>query len=319
MNRDEFQIKTSSRTASELALLVAQSKQGAEAARNELCATLAWAAFAEPAATQSVYDHIANAWLDTNLQLDTLFGQAQDSQLDDIFWTAFWSMIDDAEQGYDATSITLRAAGMGAYVDEGFGIKAETVARNHAGVTTPEDKTVPGLISLDLLQALPPESLGHDLYKMWTENNFDPEVLNRESIGLSALPPALRYLNTRILQMHDVWHLVAGYETTALHEVAISSFQLAQFGHNYSAMFLATSLTIAGKRSPEGFGLLMHVVSEAWQHGRSSPNFMNIEWEDHWHKPIAALRAELEIRPFNSMFPANTIELAMAAQPNHVK
>lgn len=316
MDRDEFQTKTSFHTASELALLVLQTKQGEQAAREELCATLAWAAFAEPAATQTVYDHVANAWLDTNLALDLISDQGRDSLLDDIFWTAFWSMIDDAEQGYDATSITLRAAGMGAYVDEGFGIKAETVARNHAGVKTPEDKSIPGLISLDLLKTLPPESLGHDLYTMWTENNFDPEVLDRESIGLSALPPALRYLNTRILQMHDVWHLVAGYETTALHEVAISSFQLAQFGHNYSAMFLATSLTIAGNRSPEGFGLLMHVVSEAWQHGRLSPDFMNVEWEDHWHKPTQILRDELEIQPFASVFPANTIELAMAAQSN---
>ena len=110
-------------------------------------------------------------------------------------------------------------------------------------------------------------------------NGYDLEVLDREAIALSALPPALRYTNTRILQMHDVWHLVAGYTTSASHEIAISAFQLAQFGHGYSAMFLATVFTMAGRERPEGFPVLGLLVAEAWRHGRSAPSLMAVPWE----------------------------------------
>ena len=312
MNRKVFQANTTRPTVSSLADIVARAQQGDASARSELCATLAWVAFANPESTQYVYDHIANSWLNTGESLSNALKPTPDCTLNDEFWSAFWSMIDDAEKGYDATSITLRAAGLGGFVDQAFGIRAEAAACDHAGVRTPEKKAIPGVISFDTLSRLPENSLGRELHDMWVTNNFDPEVLDRNAIGLSALPPALNYLNTRILQMHDVWHLMAGYETTALHEVAISSFQLAQFGHNYSAMFLASSLTISANRSPEGFALLMHVVSEAWQHGRRSPNLMDIEWEDCWNKSTQALRQEFGIRPFESAFPADTIEQAMA-------
>ncbi len=312
MNRETFQAYTTQHTGLELASLVTRTQQGDSNARHELCACLAWVAFANPEATQNVYNHIADAWLGTNQSLPETPAPDADCPLSNEFWNAFWSMIEDADKGYDATSITLRAAGLGGFVDQEFGARAEVVARKHSGVNAPETKAIPGLISLDLLRILPTNSLGRDLYDMWVNNNFDPEVLDRDQIGLSSLPPALNYLNTRILQMHDIWHLMAGYETTALHEVAISSFQLAQFGHNYSAMFLAASLTISANRSPEGFGLLMHVVSEAWQHGRRTPNLMDIEWEECWNRPTEELRRHYGIEAFGSDFPADTIEQALA-------
>jgi ubiquinone biosynthesis protein Coq4 len=101
------------------------------------------------------------------------------------------------------------------------------------------------------------------LHKMIVENEYDPEVLDRESIKLSAMPHRLHYLHARILQMHDVWHLVAGYTTHSSNEIAISAFQLAQFGHNYSAMFLAAALAMATTAEPQGFTILMQIITEA--------------------------------------------------------
>lgn len=82
------------------------------------------------------------------------------------------------------------------------------------------------MISLSELATQPATSLPRELIAMWVDNAFDPKVLDRETIGLAQLSPALCYLKTRILQMHDIWHLVAGYRTTSLHEMAISAFAL---------------------------------------------------------------------------------------------
>ena len=143
---------------------------------------------------------------------------------------------------------------------------------------------------------------------MLVDNNFDAEVLDREVIGLANLPPALRYVNTRILQMHDVWHLAAGYQTTSLHEIAISAFQLAQFGHNYSSMFLATVATMSCCKTPAGFGLLMQNIIEAWRHGRATPALMSIHWESEWHETPEQIRARHGITPFKGSFPPDLLE-----------
>ena len=108
--------------------------------------------------------------------------------------------------------------------------------------------------------------------------------------------------------MHDVWHLVAGYETTSSNEIAISAFQLAQFGHNYSSMFLAAVMTISTFKEARGFTILMQIITEAWQHGRETPVMMNIEWENHWNNSLEDIRSTHAIPIYKSIFPANMLE-----------
>ena len=110
------------------------------------------------------------------------------------------------------------------------------------------------------------------------------------------------------MQMHDVWHLVAGYETTSSNEIAISAFQLAQFGHNYSSMFLAAVMAISTLKEPRGFTILMQIITEAWQHGRETPVMMDIEWEKEWNNSLEDIRATHNIPTYNSIFPADLLE-----------
>ena len=190
----------------------------------------------------------------------------------------FEDTVTGPDGGYDATSITVAVASLGAVLNAGFAGLSEVAAMEHPGAASAHTKPVPPMISLAELRKFPDGSLARELLSMWVDNGFDPEVLDRQAIGLENLSPALGYLNTRILQMHDVWHLMAGYQTTSLHEMAISAFQLAQFGHNYSAMFLTTVCTMSHLRQPQGFGLLLQNLSEAWHHGIQCPPFMAVDW-----------------------------------------
>ena len=271
-----------------------------------VCGAMIWAAFASPAGIPLVFDTIADAQLGRALSQGNC--NVPCTRLADEFWQAFAATIEGPEGGYDAASITVAVASLGSVLDPDYIGFSEAAAKAHPGADSPTEKAVPPLLALKTLEVLPKGSLGRDLYSMWVDNGFDPEVLDRQAIGLDQMSPALRYLNTRILQMHDVWHLVGGYETTSLHEIAISSFQLAQFGHNYSAMFLATAATMSHIRTPQGFGLLMQNLAESWQHGQEMPSFMAIEWEDHWHKDIDTVRSELGITAFRGSFPADLLE-----------
>lgn len=88
-------------------------------------------------------------------------------------------------------------------------------------------------------------------------------MLDREALSLRDLPPPLDYLNARILQVHGVWRLVGGYHATGLHEIAISAFRLAQFGHACSASVLAVTLASASAAQVR-YGVLSGVIAAAW-------------------------------------------------------
>lgn len=297
------------------------TKGGDLAQAERLCSAMARVAFVTPEATVLVYDAFARGWLGRN-KLDSGVPieqpraadlPAEKAPLSARFWQSFWDIAEQAEN-LSAAEITSRIAALPGELPDSFGARAEVVARTHPGAAGAAERAVPARLSLDALAAQPAGSLGHALHRLIVDNRFDLEVLDREAIGLVRLPSALRYLNTRILQMHDIWHLVGGYATTSLHEIAISAFQLAQFGHNYSAMFLATVATSSRFNRPEALGLLLQVMAEAWEHGRTSPSFMAIEWEREWHRTIPEIHARHKIEPFASVFPADVIEQARAAR-----
>jgi ubiquinone biosynthesis protein Coq4 len=180
----------------------------------------------------------------------------------------------------------------------------------YPGVTEGAAQGIPGKFQIEELAACPPGSLGGALHRLVVEEGFDLEVLDRDALGLATLVEPLDSLNIRILQCHDVWHEVAGYETTGLHEIAISGFQMGQFGHHYSSTFLAMVFTKAAWTQPiEGTHLLMDTVLAAWVHGRETPPLLGVEWEEIWAEPMEDIRSQLGIVPYDSPYPAGILEL----------
>ena len=289
-----------------LAASVAGARQGNASDQATLCGAMIWASFSAPAAIPTVFDTICRTQL--GLEPTSSESVSANAELPEAFWAQFEETLVGPEAGYDATSITVAVAGLSVALNEGYVALSEDAALSHPGSDNAQNKPIPPMISLSELGECPDDSLARELLSMWVDNGFDPEVLDRDAIGLNGLSPAMRYLNTRILQMHDTWHLVAGYQTTSLHEMAISAFQLAQFGHNYSAMFLTTVCTMSYLRQPQGFVLLLQNLSEAWVHGCEAPKFMAIEWEQDWHMNIDEVRAKHGIKPFAGSFPAGLLE-----------
>jgi ubiquinone biosynthesis protein Coq4 len=292
------------------ALLAARTRAGDMLAAIDLAALFARAGFIEPALILDVYDAAAAGWANQPTEPRSLTGGTGKAAAS--LWAPFWEFLEDDTQ-MDAGAFTLRTARLGDHVDAGFADRAGEASLAYPGVRDAARQGWPEKFQLAELAACPAESLGADFHRLIVDNGFDLEVLDRDELGLAKLRPPLDYLNARILQCHDLWHIIAGYQTTALHEVAISAFQLSQFGHNYSAQFLAFITARAALTRPESVPLLLEIIFTAWRHGRSSPQLIGVAWPEVWRQPVAAIRGQLGIDAYVSPFPPDLVEQLQAA------
>ena len=227
----------------------------------------------------------------------------------EALFTALWTLVDGAGGGRSALEFTQATAALGTHLDPGFRDAQLDVSRNWPGVAEAAGQGWPEPFTLAQLASAPAGSLASEFRTLIVDNGFDLEVLDRDALSLRDLPAPLNYLNARILQVHDLWHLVGGYRTTGLHEIAISAFQLAQFGHAYSAWVLAVTLASASVE-PVRYGVLSGVIAAAWSHGRATPPLLRVDWPSVWAEPIGTVRERLGVTAFESPWPADLFERA---------
>ncbi|HEY2358983.1 MAG TPA: Coq4 family protein [Phenylobacterium sp.] len=273
------------------------------------------AAAAAPETAPGVYDAVAEGYLGepaggAPIAVETA---AAPEAIPPAFWAALWELLDEP-RGQGALNVTTRTAALSGLVAPSLHGRVGKAALAYPGVPEAVAQGYPRRFELEALAGCPRESLGGDFHALIVTNGFDLEVLDREALGLAQLPAPLDYLNARILQCHDLWHIVGGYRTTALHEVAISGFQLGQFGHHYSSMFLAMVLTRVAFERPEGGPIMLQTILSAWAHGRRTPALLGVDWPAVWDRPVDAVRARLGVSPYVSPFPADLFEqLSFAA------
>jgi ubiquinone biosynthesis protein Coq4 len=296
------------------------AKAGDMEARAHLAAAFAHAGFAAPERIAEIYDAAAHGWYGKAVAATPMLYEAEAPHaIPAQLWTQFWAIMNDPNTGRDAKDITVRSAALGGTYGPDFTARIARVARSYPDVIRIEGAEYPPRITMEALAACPPGSMGRQFHDLIVDNKFDLEVLDREALGLHLLPKPLDYLNARILQCHDLWHIIADYHTTALHEVGISAFQMAQFGHSYSSMFLAVVATRAALSPPsalgDGFPLVMDIILSAWVHGRESGPLIAVPWEDVWDQPVATLRERYGVKPYQSPYPADLVEqfIAMSA------
>ncbi|HEV2531149.1 Coq4 family protein, partial [Phenylobacterium sp.] len=201
------------------------------------------AAAAAPERLPAIYDGAAAGWLgQAPAAPDIPLTDRAPEPIPRAFWQGFWALLDEPAGGLDAGGVTVRTAELLGLLAPGLSARVGAASLAYPGCAAAVAQGYPQRFTLDALARCPKGSLGAAFHDLIVDNGFDLEVLDRDAMGLAQAPHPHNYLNARILQCHDLWHLAAGYRTTALHEAAISGFQLGQFGHHYSAMFLAVVL-----------------------------------------------------------------------------
>lgn len=272
------------------------------------------AAAAAPERLPAIYDGAAAGWLGQAPRAPAVaLADATPEPIPRGFWQAFWALLAEPPGSLGAGGVTVRTAALLSELAPGVSPRVGLAALAYPGCASAVAQGYPRRFTLEALARCPRGSLGGEFHSLIVDNGFDLEVLDRDAMGLVDAPPPHNYLNARILQCHDLWHLAAGYRTTGLHEVAISGFQAGQFGHHYSAMFLGMVLARTAFERPEAAAIFLDVITTAWTHGRESPPLLGVDWEALWDRPVDQVRSQIGLTPYASPYPADLFEQLVAA------
>jgi len=255
-----------------------------------------------------VYDGLCEGWLGGAPDGPEVRGTPAPGTVPDALWAGLTDLVFDPGAGRDPADITVRTAALTELLPDAFHQRVAAMAVRYPGVAGAAASGVPPRFTVEDLARCPSDSLGGALHSFVVDNGFDLEVLDRDALGLAELPYPLDYLNVRILQCHDIWHLVADHKTSGLHEVSVSGFQMGQFGHQYSSMFLGMVLAKMTFTQPDAFAFTLDTVLTGYRHGRRTPPLLGVEWEALWDRPITAIRDTLGVTPYDSPYPAWILE-----------
>ncbi len=263
-------------------------------------------AFVHPECGIPVFDRLADDYLDgapfsfsTRELGDEIERElAAPGVLNPGFLPALWNLV---EGGVLPESITLNVAALGAFHPASLRDASARAMHQHQGFEEFLARDPLPRLTLEMIEKRSEGSIGHSLYRMIVDNNYDLEVLDPELVA--DYHPVHDNPNRYILQAHEIWHLAAGYSTSPLHEVSISGFQFAQFGHPYSRDFLASIGTLTALTNPAAAPFFVQLSLEGWRHGRATPPLTLVDWYEHWDDSIEDIRRSVGIEPYRSAIP----------------
>lgn len=147
------------------------------------------------------------------------------------------------------------------------------------------------------LAGLPEGSVGAAYRDFITERGFSAQGLADESrkvadVEIDAAHPDGWYAR-RLRDVHDIWHVLAGYGTDALGEACVVAFshpQTRSAGFAFIAAGAALEFEKLRKGHPYG-----RAIWQAWRHGRKAAWLPAMDYEALFAEPLDAARARLRI------------------------
>ncbi len=154
------------------------------------------------------------------------------------------------------------------------------------------DRYIPPTHDLETLLTYPTDSLGYIYAAAMKEKGFDPNL----HAGMTAKTDA-EYVELRLSQTHDLWHIITGFDTSVVGEIGLQAFHLSQFPYPLATMLVAISLISSTLKEPETLPPLLEAIAQGFQMGKAAKALFAQKWEEGWEKPLIQWQTELNIQP----------------------
>lgn len=119
--------------------------------------------------------------------------------------------------------------------------------------------------------------------------------VEREVVPFIDAPHPVVWYSRRLRDIHDVWHVLTGYQTDALGEACVVAFSYGQtrnLGFAFIGWGAAREIQRENRSIPARRAAL-----QAWRHGRAARWLPALDYEALFAEPLDAVRARLNLRP----------------------
>lgn len=161
-------------------------------------------------------------------------------------------------------------------------------------------------LAISDLEDCAPGTLGHGYRSFIIDNNLEENLARnykkfneqlQESGALDRLPEDLSYMIVRGFQIHDFLHVLTGFSSKPLGELAQAAFHFAQLRFPYHAMRIAVTTGHLAFVSPGSSAQAMDAIVDGWIVGRAAANTHFTRWEDELDTPLSEIRERMTITP----------------------
>lgn len=152
------------------------------------------------------------------------------------------------------------------------------------------------------LMRLPHGTFGREYAEWMITNGFHPDddlaagAKAREDVDADA-----GYVCERILEVHDFWHVLTGYNCDEDGELGLLAFSLGQTGATGIAGHLRgvlrDEIRFAWRTGDREWRHRIGYLWHAWRRGRRARFLVPVELEDYFSLPLDAVRQRLKIEP----------------------
>lgn len=140
----------------------------------------------------------------------------------------------------------------------------------------------------------PPGSLGHEFGAAMIAGNFDPEFY-RDYYGKGPyhFETDEQYLRFRIRQLHDLVHVLTGFDTNDVPgELGMQAFNAAQTQRPFSIALVGFGL-LRIVLNARDLSLTLHQIAKGLALGYACDQLLAHRYEAAWSKPLVEWRREL--------------------------
>lgn len=188
----------------------------------------------------------------------------------------------------------------------------EALGRSPPAATALRERPRVGDVHLPTLRALPAGTLGRAFAEHLDAHGLDPAALPRRDVRTDA-----EYVRAHMLETHDVWHVLTGFDADVAGELGLCAFSLAQLGSPFAVGILAGGLANTLLFAMPERDVRMRAMVRGWLLGKRAALLFGATWGRMWDMPLEEARARfgLDVAGVEALLPAVDAPATLARPP----
>ncbi|WP_427162279.1 Coq4 family protein [Aliinostoc sp. HNIBRCY26] len=159
-----------------------------------------------------------------------------------------------------------------------------------------QERWLPVHLDLDELANFPEGTLGHIYAREMKARGFDPDFYKKVPVV-----DDISYLKMLWRSTHDIYHVVAGFDTDVIGEIGLQAFVLAQTPIPISVMLVSFGMVMISLYQPTKFNDLMTEIARGYRLGsQTQGKLIAQKWDQFWDVQVSKIRASLGMTTIDS-------------------